>query len=351
MTAVRSAPRALLTSALFSIATYAYALSDVFVFGDSISDSGNNAIVFGSTRTPVPPAIPADIVPTAPYASNRYTNGPVWVEYLAGNLGLSATPALAGGTNFASGGARSGPLGSIFPFSLRDQVHTFAVLSANMAPKDGLYILQGGGNDARDIASGAVNPATGIAAFTANMAAMVAELQAAGARSILVANVPDIGKTPEMLAGGPALAAQASALVSQMNSSLDVALDAVPGPANVEILDVFALMNQVVASPADFGFTNTTAMCVLTAACLADPSKYLFWDGIHPTTAGHRLLAEHAMVSAMPEPETYALLLAGLFLVAFMLRRRRGRTLWVESGRRDCGLTPLQLPARARRCR
>jgi outer membrane lipase/esterase len=326
MTAViRSVLGALVASGLFCIATYACAYSDLVVFGDSISDSGNNAIVFGSTRTPVPPGSPTDIVPGAPYASDRYTNGPVWVEYLAGNLGLSARPALAGGTNFASGGARSGPLGSIFPFSLRDQVHTFATLSGNMAPKDGLYILQGGGNDARDIASGAVNPATGIAAFAGNMTAMVAELQAAGARSIIVANVPDIGKTPEMLAGGPALAAQASALASQMNSSLAMALDAAPGPAKVEVFDVFGLMNQVLASPADFGFTDTTAICVLSAACLADPSKYLFWDSIHPTTAGHRLLAEHAMVSAMPEPETYALLIAGLFLLAFALRRQRPR--------------------------
>src|SRR5688500_1812475 len=68
----------------------AQAFSDIYIFGDSLADSGNNAFIFDNPppdpawpfpagyRTPVPLA-PADIIPTAPYASNRYSNGPVWV--------------------------------------------------------------------------------------------------------------------------------------------------------------------------------------------------------------------------------------------------------------------------------
>ncbi|MDN5871115.1 MAG: SGNH/GDSL hydrolase family protein [Nitrococcus sp.] len=59
------------------------------VFGDSFSDSGNNALVFGTKRTPVP-LIPPDIIPTAPYQSDRYSNGHVWAEQLADELGLMA---------------------------------------------------------------------------------------------------------------------------------------------------------------------------------------------------------------------------------------------------------------------
>jgi len=69
--------------------------TSLFVFGDSLADSGNNAVVFdssfgvppGTLRTATPIASPA-FIPDFPYASNRYSNGPVWVEYLAAGLGV-----------------------------------------------------------------------------------------------------------------------------------------------------------------------------------------------------------------------------------------------------------------------
>jgi phospholipase/lecithinase/hemolysin len=345
MPLIRSAVFGTLLGALFLAApAYGFPYDEVIVFGDSLSDSGNNAIFFGpANRTPVPPASPADLVPTFPYASDRYTNGPVWVEHLAARLGASATPALAGGTNFASGAARSGPLGSVFPFSVRDQVRSFLTLSGNTAPSDALFIVQGGGNDARDIATGLVSPAIGVPAFAGNMATAVGELQAAGARNIIVVNVPDIGKTPAALAGGPTAAAQASELASLMNDSLDMALDGLAGPGNVQIFDLFALVGEVFADPAAFGFADTTSMCVVTPTCLADPSKFFFWDAIHPTAAGHLLLAEQAMVLAVPEPEVYAMLIAGLALLGLM---KRGQTPFQRPLK--WGLSPFQGRWRAR---
>ncbi|MDQ5945187.1 MAG: outer rane lipase/esterase, partial [Pseudomonadota bacterium] len=54
------------------------------------------------------------------------------------------------------------------------------------------------------------------------------------------------------------------------------------------------------------------------------PDSYLFWDSIHPTALGHRIIADAAFnVLAVPEPETYALLLAGLGLMGAVARRRR----------------------------
>ena len=86
----------------------ANAYSALFIFGDSLSDSGNNAIVL-SPPTPVPIS-GNDFIPINPYASGTYTNGPVWAQDFAAALGLSASPSLLGGTNFAFGGARTGPL-------------------------------------------------------------------------------------------------------------------------------------------------------------------------------------------------------------------------------------------------
>ncbi len=52
----------------------ASAYSDIFVFGDSLSDSGN---VFAATGG----------FPPAPYYDGRFSNGPTYAEDLAGMLG------------------------------------------------------------------------------------------------------------------------------------------------------------------------------------------------------------------------------------------------------------------------
>src|SRR5690242_18781525 len=87
--------------------------TELVVFGDSLADSGNNAFIFdnvvappgtppGTLRTPTPISSPG-FIPTFPYASNRYSNGPAWVEKFAADLGLSAQASVTGGTNFAFG--------------------------------------------------------------------------------------------------------------------------------------------------------------------------------------------------------------------------------------------------------
>ena len=82
--------------------------SSLFVFGDSLSDSGNIAVLTPN-RTPVPIS-GNDFIPTFPYASGHYTNAQVWAQIVASSLGLSANPSLLGGTDYAFGGARTGPL-------------------------------------------------------------------------------------------------------------------------------------------------------------------------------------------------------------------------------------------------
>ena len=82
----QSAPlAALFLTAIFIAGAQAVPYTGLVVFGDSLSDSGNNAIVFdglgaplppGTLRTPTPIAGPA-FIPTFPYASNVYSNGPV----------------------------------------------------------------------------------------------------------------------------------------------------------------------------------------------------------------------------------------------------------------------------------
>lgn len=313
----------LLPAAALAMPSY----SNLFVFGDSLSDSGNNAIVFdalsgspGALRTPTPTANPV-LIPTYPYASDRYSNGPVWVEQLASNLGLSALPSMAGGTNYAFGGARVGPAGSSFPYSLRDQVSSYLSGTGGLASGSALYVVEGGGNDARDIiqtALGGGNYAAMIGSYAFNVATIVSQLKTAGAHDILLWNVPDIGKIPAIRAFGPAASAQASLLVAAMNSALNSALSNLPAAwmSGLHLFDAFDIFNQLYANPSAYGFNDVTNACAASAACVGNPGGTLFWDGIHPTTAGHAVLAS-AVQAQLPEPATWALIvfaLAGLAL-------------------------------------
>jgi phospholipase/lecithinase/hemolysin len=54
-------------------------------------------------------------------------------------------------------------------------------------------------------------------------------------------------------------------------------------------------------------------------AC-ANPDQYLFWDGVHPTAAAHRMLGD-AFMAAVPEPGGIALLLVALLAMAVIRRR------------------------------
>src|SRR5215470_3029501 len=69
--------------------------SKIIVFGDSLSDVGNLKLETG-------------VVPFAPYVDGHFSNGNVWVQYIADHFGLSLTPSYIGGTNYATGGSLTG---------------------------------------------------------------------------------------------------------------------------------------------------------------------------------------------------------------------------------------------------
>lgn len=301
---------------LWSAGAAALPYSSLVIFGDSLADSGNNAILLGATQ-PVP--VSGAEAPTFPYASNTYSNGAVWTQYLAGSLGLSATPSLAGGSNYAFGGARSGYATAGQPPGMLDQLGMYLSDSKGLASANALYVIEGGGNDARDVLDAVmhgIDPMSLIVGYAGNIASMLSQLHAAGAEHFLVWNVPNIGLSPLVVqAGGSQAASYFAALMNQALVSVLAMLDT-EITDGLRLYDAYGGLNDIVANANAHGFTNVSDQCAMDIACINDPSGYVFWDGLHPTTAAHAAMARQALAE-LPEPASLLLVLvAGLALTA-----------------------------------
>jgi phospholipase/lecithinase/hemolysin len=152
------------------------------------------------------------------------------------------------------------------------------------------------------------------------------------ARNFLVPNTPDLAKTPDSLAAFAQLppdqaalqAAQLRALTMLFNANLTANLNALeasrPDLTIVEF-DTFSFVDAILADASAYGFTNITEACVDRAnpfTVCDNPDQYAFWDGFHPTAASHALIGAAlagAITQAIPEPQIYVLLAAGLVLL------------------------------------
>jgi outer membrane lipase/esterase len=295
--------------------------TSMVVFGDSLSDSGNAALAVGSTA----PAITGNsYVPSKPYSPYAdFSNGNVWAVDVASKLGVPLQPSFTpGGTNFALGGATSGGLVSQAALYL-------ASTPGHLASSTALYVVEGGGNDARaalGLIGGGADIATTIQntslSFAANIASIVTSLKAGGGTPhIIVWDTPNIGLAPAVAAGPAGSAALGSLLATDMNLALAAALAPF---SDVSIFDIYGLGTSIAANPAGFGFSNATDAC--GAILGADCSQYVYWDGIHPTAAAHMVIADAFIAQAVPEPSTWAMLLVGFAGVGFMAYRRRNQS-------------------------
>ena len=282
--------------------------SGIVVFGTSLSDSGNSFTLLGDARTAPDFTLNPLLIPRAPYArgGHHFSHGATWVEQYSRSVGLSRSvrPALAsadlGATNFAVGAARAYDDG--VNFNLTRQVGTFLQRSTGVAPPDALFVIEMGGNDIRDAfqlyaTGGDGAPVLGQA--LASIAANIRRLHGAGAREFLVWIAPNVGLTPAIRALGPGAQGLAANVSQGFNAGLSgvlAQLAALPGVTFVR-LDAFQLLTAIVADPEGFGLTTVTTACVtpnLAPFTCRGADQYLFWDGIHPTKAGHAILAEAA---------------------------------------------------------
>ncbi|WP_413514850.1 autotransporter outer membrane beta-barrel domain-containing protein [Serratia proteamaculans] len=334
-------PAVLAVAILCSMTTPVLAYDQLYVFGDSLSDTGNNG--------------------RFTYDSNKHL---LYDEVLAQRIGAALVASDNGGENYAAGGGVAVP--ALNPAdNTQDQVQGYLNRVNGRADGEGLYIHWIGGND---LAAAALNPtnAPGVAYNSAAAAAaQVHSLLNAGAGTVIVPTVPNIGSTPQLMeliiqqaltpvqnaavqaayatlnslatpdndqrtqaihqaltaaaAQGSAipqvqqaiaaqliaafdnLSAQAGQLTDFYNQSEDRLL--AQGSGNIVRVDVNKLFSEAIANPAQFGFTNTAGMAcppgVSSAVCSSatpgfDSSQsYLFADHFHPSPQAHQLIADY----------------------------------------------------------
>ena len=304
--------RASLLAVMASISVVAVAQTDfdqIVFFGDSLSDPGNAFVLLGKVSVR-----PFEVIPDYPYArgGKHFSNGRTWAEQLAKGLQMnrSAKPAFRVPgvfTNYAVGSSRARFVGppSFAGVNLTNQVALFAQ-DFPVAPSDALYSIVIGGNDVRDAIEALGDDPTGATSVQiiedaiVTIAANMIRLMGMGANQFLVGNSPDLGLVPAVRASGPVAQFWATVFSVEFNKALDILLDSLEADPRVTItrLDVFKIVTDVVASPESFGLSEAEVPCltffVRAGAFCKQPDEYFFWDGIHPTRAGHRIVAVEA---------------------------------------------------------
>jgi outer membrane lipase/esterase len=269
--------------------------SGSYTFGDSLSDAGQ----YGS----------------------RFTTNPglTAAMYVSQGFGLTSTPSFQGGNNYAQGGARVNSPSPLVPagvpdYSVAQQVSQ--LIAKGPLNPTALYQIQGGANDffvlSGQFSAGLITQAqlqAGMAQAAIDLAAQAARLRAAGAQYIIVQNLPDVGKTPAAISQGAAAQAQGTAIANFFNSTLNSALAA--SGVSVIQFNTSALLNEIIAKPALYGFVNTTTPVCTTASSLQctpstlrDPTGNMTWvyaDSVHPTT-GADLVLSSAITSMITGP-------------------------------------------------
>jgi phospholipase/lecithinase/hemolysin len=305
----------------------------LIVFGDSLCDGGNAHALRGDAAFPCPP-----------HWRGRRCDGPVWVEQLAERLGWPPLRhSLAGGTNHAFGGARSGA--GLSPKGMPNLIEQVAGFLEEAPPDpEVLVVLRAGANDYLDAPP---SPAVG-EGVNRHLLGAVERLAAAGLRRFLVPSELPWGFSPIQLPGlGEAERRGLNALIARQNAALQEALQDLAARQGLVVLqpDFHGLFLAVRADPAGFGFTeigrpvlvldgegaaipaapaaatgpalpaSVKALGGSAAAALSSPGDpgpearaetsagagYLWWDSwAHLTTAFHGLLADAALRGLHP---------------------------------------------------
>ncbi|KAK0557112.1 hypothetical protein OC846_000759 [Tilletia horrida] len=270
----------------------------VVVVGDSLSDNGN-VYRFTNHTWPADPA----------YYKGRFSNGPVWVEYLARDIGPHAGGAPL--IDLAYGGATvnntriqgyTGPNSTIPVPSVLDQISAYLKTAKAGEVHSSLFVVTGGANDAFFGLGGAYSPSELAKLVAADLITAAHRLYKAGARHFLIPSPPALQTIPYAqdfsISSQPSLKGFSDTFVSYLRANAIK----VGKEATVTIFDQVKAFDSYISEKSKrkgwhvkdaclvgvYGETKTRTLC-------ADPDKFVFWDIYHPTTKTHRYLARRAL--------------------------------------------------------
>lgn len=287
--------------------------NQIVVFGDSLSDTGNLFTALGG------------LFPPPPYFQGRLSNGPLWIDDLAPALGLSPSQVL----NFAVAGATTGrtnvgatTAGLTLPFQLPgllDEVDQFTtLLGENSANPNALYVVWAGANDFLTLPQTVEGAIAAMLNGVENVLTAVSDLAEAGALTIAVGNVPNLGRAPLVTREGTVVAA--TAFSTSFNLLLEYGLIQLEQNLGVDIvqIDTFSLGEAIAQRPSEFGFTNITDPLLtqlFSPTPPANPQGFFYWDDFHPTATTHQLIAD-AFARSLSTPTPSAVINTSLGLAS-----------------------------------
>lgn len=269
---------------------YSMEFKSIVMFGDSLSDNGNFFAVHGS-------------YPPAPYYEGRFSDGPVWIEYLAEELGFTGKV-----LNYAHGGAMTGDSNvsddsensKEFPGFL-DEVEAYLSVAATSInypgafamPEDTLFTIWIGANDLWEVTDTADAMAK-INQAASNVEDALSQLIAAGASKFIIITLPDLGKTPKFNkdATASAQATQLASLYNQVVEQVVSGIETAYPDITIELINASSILSDYVDNAETLGFTNTTDAKLNLSDLTVAEGTYMFWDGVHPTTFTHKLIAK-----------------------------------------------------------
>lgn len=265
--------------------TQGMGINKIIAFGDSLSDTNN---VFNASlwRIPNPKS----------WFLGRFSNGPTWVEYLAKQSHLPLY-------NWAVGGAASNQQKLVIP-GLLDQIDSWLIYmkkAKNYRPENSLFTVWIGANDL-------VTYNQGVDGLIANESKALNRLVSAGAKKVLVLNLPNITRAPEFAfrQDGEKIKLQIDDYNTRIKQVVDN-INRIHTHSTVIIFDLATLFTDILDHPARYQVSETKMACLdihapsslnyintfaVRAVC-TNADTYVFWDLLHPTTNTHRLLADY----------------------------------------------------------
>jgi len=279
-------------------------ITNLIAFGDSLSDMGN-----GNQS-----AVVSAVFSSPPYWEGRFSNGPVWLEYLSD--AYSVTTSFGSGTsqgdNRAFGGSQTGQGYSyvLLP-NVGSQITNYFANVESAIPQSTIVSLWSGGND---FLYGTANANT----IIANMESHIRQLESGGANEFIIPNLPPLEKTPEVMSRSQN---QQNAIGSEVviyNQKLSTLVGDLRAELGITIhfIDAWGIFNDILQNKDSLGLTNTqdsacsggVSLLPLPICSSGDPvvsnaDEYLFFDKAHPTRVMHQFIGRYA-TETVGEPDT-----------------------------------------------